>query len=356
EPTDPLYPRQWGYSARAGGANVAAAWDVTTGSSNVVIAVVDTGYTSHPDLAPNLLPGYDFIAEPFSANDGDGRDPDATDPGDWATWKESRECGGILGWSSDSSWHGTHVAGTIGAAANNGVGGTGVSWQGRILPVRVLGKCGGLMSDIIDAIRWAAGLPVPDVPLNPYPAKVINLSLGISVPCSRSMQEAVDDAIARGASIVASAGNDGDTPGSPANCKGTIAVAAVDPKGEKAPFSNFGPRVDIGAPGVDILSTANSGKTVTQEPNYVTYDGTSMAAPHVAGTIGLMLSANSTLTPETIRAKLIATARRYPAGSSCEAVGKGPICGAGMLDAGRLVESVRGADSPSPGRASASAF
>jgi serine protease len=341
EPTDPLYPQQWGYHEMGAGANLTAAWDATTGSANVAAAVIDSGYRMHPDLAANLLPGYDFISDPFSANDGDGRDSDASDPGNWATFEDSLQCDGTLSWVANSTWHGTHVAGTIGAVANNGVGGVGVSWQGRIVPVRVLGKCGGLVSDIVDAIRWAAGLPVPGVPGNPYPAKVINLSLGMSRPCTSAMQAAIDDVIQQGASVVASAGNgDGDV-AEPANCDGAIAVAAVGRRGGKAPLSNFGPRVDIGAPGVGILSTANAGKTTPAEDNYLSYSGTSMAAPHVTGTIGLMLAANPALTPDAIRAKLIASARRYPAGSDCAEAVTGSVCGSGMLDARRALEDSR---------------
>ncbi len=341
EPTDPLYPQQWGYHETGAGANLTAAWGVTTGAANVVTAVIDSGYRMHSDLAANLLPGYDFISDPFSANDGDGRDPDASDPGNWASFEDSLRCDGTLSWVANSTWHGTHVAGTIGAVANNGVGGVGVSWHGRIVPVRVLGKCGGAVSDIVDAMRWAAGLPVPGVPGNPYPAKVINLSLGMSGPCTSAMQAAIDDVIRQGASVVASAGNTDGEVSLPANCDGALAIAAVDRQGGKAPFSNFGPRVDIGAPGVQILSTANAGKTTPVEDSYLSYSGTSMAAPHVTGTIGLMLAADPALTPDAIRAKLIASARRYPAGSSCAEAVTGSVCGSGMLDARRAVEDSR---------------
>ncbi|MEA3121334.1 MAG: serine protease [Paraburkholderia sp.] len=341
EPTDPLYQQQWSYHETEAGANLSAAWDVTTGSANVVTAVLDSGYRVHSDLAANLLPGYDFVSDPFSANDGDGRDSDASDPGNWATLEDSLQCDGTIGWVTNSTWHGTHVAGTIGAVANNGVGGVGVAWQGRIVPVRVLGKCGGVVSDIIDAMRWAAGLPVPGVPGNPYPAKVINLSLGMSQPCTSAMQEAIDDVLRQGTSVVASAGNSDGGVSMPANCHGAIAIAAVDRKGGKAPFSNFGPRVDIGAPGVEIVSTANAGKTTPAEDNYMSYSGTSMAAPHVTGTIALMLAANPALTPDAIRAKLISSVRRYPAGSSCAEAVTGSVCGPGMLDAQRAVQVLR---------------
>lgn len=341
EPSDPLYAQQWGYHDPAGGANVNKAWDATTGSANVVTAVVDTGYRMHPELAANMLPGYDFITDTFIANDGDGRDADASDPGDWIASDELPQCGLTLRGVADSSWHGTHVAGTIGAMANNGAGGVGVNWQGRIVPVRVLGKCGGQVSDIIDGIRWAAGLPVPHVPANAHPAKIVNVSLGTSLPCGSATQDAIDDVTKQGASVVAAAGNSNDEVGQPASCRGVIAVAAIDAQGNKAAFSNFGARIDIGAPGVDIVSTANAGVTVPAEHNYFSYSGTSMAAPHVAGAIGLMLAVDPTLTPDAIRAKLMASARPYSEGSSCAKNENATMCGPGMLDAARAVEAAR---------------
>ena len=342
-PTDPLYAQQWGYRDATGAARFETAWETVTGSAEVVIAVADTGYRPHPDLAAHLLPGYDFVSNPLFSNDGDGRDADASDPGDWVTAEESRQCDGTDLWVGNSSWHGTHVAGTIGAVANNEIGGAGGLWHTRILPVRVLGKCGGPASDIIDAMRWAVGLPVPGVPDNPHPAKIVNVSLGTSQPCSHAMQAAIDDVIVRGASVVAAAGNSGAEVGEPASCRGAIAVAAIDEKGEKAPFSNAGARIDLGAPGVGIVSTANAGLTVPAEDNYKRYNGTSMAAPHVSAAIGLMLAVDPKLTPESIREKLVGAVRRYPDGSTCAKTETGTLCGAGMLDAAAAVEAARAA-------------
>ncbi|CAN7522248.1 S8 family peptidase [Trinickia sp. LjRoot230] len=340
EPTDPLYGKQWGWTDALAGANFPAAWDeAAAGGGSVVVAVLDSGHRMHADLAANLLPGYDFILDASRANDGDGRDPDASDPGDWTTVEESRQCDGTDDWVTDSTWHGTHVMGTIGAMAGNGIGGVGALWQGRIVPVRVLGKCGARQSDVIDALRWAAGLPVPGVPTNPHPAKVVNISLGTPIPCGAAMQAALDDVIRQGVVVVAAAGNSNGEVGQPASCRGAIAVAAIDRRGEKASFSNFGARIDLGAPGVDIVSTSNAGKRAPAEDDYKLGNGTSMAAPHVTGAVALMLAANPTLTPERVRAKLIAAVRPYPDGSSCAQVSaeQGRLCGAGMLDAGRAM-------------------
>ncbi len=166
-----------------------AAWDITKGNSGIIVADVDTGIRyDHPDIARataagKMLPGYDFVDADaggtfLSANDGNARDPDASDPGDWITSAESGSGPFQACQSGPSSWHGTRTAGLIGALTNNGVGIAGVNWNAYILPVRVLGKCGGFDSDIMDGMRWAAGLPVAGAPLNPYPARVINLSLG----------------------------------------------------------------------------------------------------------------------------------------------------------------------------------
>lgn len=346
-PTDPLYAKQWAYrGASIGAARFEAAWDITTGSSDVVIAVADTGYRPHPDLMAHLLPGYDFISDPFFANDGDGRDADASDPGDWVTAEESLRCDGTDLWTGNSSWHGTHVAGTIGAVANNEIGGVGGVGQARILPVRVLGKCGGPASDIIDGMRWAAGLPVPGVHDNPHPAKIVNVSLGSAQPCSRAMQAAIDDIVAHGANVVAAAGNGGFEVGEPASCNGAIAVAAIDTRGEKGAFSNSGARIDIGAPGVGIVSTANAGLTVPGEDTYLSLNGTSMAAPHVSAALALMLAVKPTLSPEALREKIKTSARAYPAASSCGKTKEAAICGVGMLDAAAAVAAARTAAIP----------
>ena len=190
------------------------------------------------------MPGYDFINDVTVSNDGDGRDTDPSDPGDYG-------CG------NGSSWHGTHVSGTIGAASNNGVGVTGVNWVSKILPARVLGVCGGYISDIADAIRWSAGIAVAGVPTNANPARVENLSLGGTEACSNTMQSAINDAVTRGTVVVVAAGNENAdaSTSEPANCDNVIAVGATTRTGGRASFSNYGSRVTLSAPGTFVLST-----------------------------------------------------------------------------------------------------
>lgn len=362
-PNDPLFNSQWHHEApgvEVGGANLPAAWDITTGSPGIVVAVIDTGLRPHADIDSNILdgngrvvPGYDFIVadgppgacpgNACTANDGDGRDADPSDPGDWIT---SAEDSGTAagGWFtgcgvSPSSWHGTHVAGTIGALSNNGSGVAGVDWNVKILPVRALGKCGGYSSDIIDGARWAAGLPVAGVPANANPAKILNLSLGGSGPCSISAQTAINEITAAGAVVVVAAGNSNvdAANASPANCDGVIAVAANDRNANKASYSNYGSVVKITAPGggsgQGVLSTVNSGTTVPGADAYAAYQGTSMAAPHVAGVTALAFSRNGALTPVQMSAIIQGSARPFPAGSTCSTAN----CGAGLLDAAAAV-------------------
>jgi serine protease len=333
-PTDPGYlPYQWHYfapgGANVGGANLPNAWDITRGSASISVAVIDTGYRQHADLGP-VLPGYDFITDIFTANDGNGRDSDAQDPGDWVA---VNECPG--GNTADnSSWHGTHVAGTIAALMNNGIGGTGIAPNVKILPVRVLGKCGGLMSDVVDGMRWAAGLAVPGVPVNPNPADVLNLSLGGSGTCSTTEQRAVTDIVTAGKVIVAATGNASSiSVGDPADCVGVIAVTAHTISGLRPTWANVGTETAISAPGGSpgVFSLLNTGTTVPVADSYAIYQGTSMATPHVAGVIALMLSVKSSLTPAQVKSYLQSSARPFPAGSYCST--SGGLCGSGLLDA-----------------------
>jgi len=320
-PKDALYGYQWHYFEPTGGLNLPGAWDVSTGS-NTVIAVLDTGYTDHPDLLGNIVSGYDFISDTFIANDGNGRDSDARDPGDWTA---KNECASGSS-ATSSSWHGTHVAGTIAAVANT-TGVVGVAFGAKVLPLRVLGKCGGYLSDISDAIVWAAGGTVPGVPANTYPARVINMSLGGSGQCGATFQNAINGANQRGATVVAAAGNsNADAVNhTPSNCNGVIAVAATDKNGAKASFSNYGNVVDVAAPGVSIVSTRNDGTTTPTTHGYYYMSGTSMATPHIAGLAGLMLSQDPTLTPAAVEAGIKANARPFP--STCT------LCGSGIADA-----------------------
>jgi serine protease len=332
-PNDSLYSSQWHYFEAAGGIGLPAAWDLTIGSDAITVAVIDTGLAAHADVSGRAVPGYDFISSAAIANDGDGRDADASDPGDWVTAAESSSgffagCG-----AGNSSWHGTHVAGTVAATTNNGLGVSGVNWGSKLLPVRVLGKCGGYLSDIADAMRWAAGLAVAGTPVNANPARVLNLSLGGSGTCSATLQSAVDSVIAAGAVVVAAAGNSASDAANfqPAGCSGVIAVGATTNTGAKANYSNFGAAVAISAPGSGVLSTANTGAFGPESDTYLTYSGTSMATPHVTGIVSLMLSVNPSLTPAEIRTKLLASARPFPIGTGNDcAIG---VCGAGIADA-----------------------
>lgn len=329
-PNDPMFAQQWHYYEAAGGINLPAAWDITTGAPGLVIAVLDTGVTAHADLAGRVLPGYDFIANLTTANDRSGRDADASDPGDFG-------CD-----NSNSSWHGTHVAGTLGALSSNSSGVSGINWKSRLLPVRVSGRCGGYTSDLIDGLRWAAGIEIAGIPSNPNPARVANISLGaVSDNCSAAFQSAINDVTARGMVVVAAAGNGGTAVStfSPANCSNVIAVAAITRSGAKASYSNTGSMVAIAAPGggagSGILSTVNTGLTSPAADGYAFFQGTSMAAPHVAGTASLMLSANPMLTPAQVRQLLQSSARAFPVGTEADC--HPGSCGAGIVNAGAAV-------------------
>ncbi|MGU7778712.1 S8 family peptidase [Burkholderia sp. PU8-34] len=340
-PTDPDYSQQWNLFDPTAGIDLPAAWTLTKGAATVVTAVLDTGYRPHADLVSNLLPGYSFISDVNTSNNGNMRGPDATDPGDWVTQQDIDNTNGpfyhCASEPNNSSWHGTRVAGIIGAVANNNIGIAGVSWLGKILPVRVLGKCGGVTSDIADAMRWAAGISVSGVPANPTPAKIINLSLGGTGTCSQTFQQAIDDVTAKGVTVVVAAGNDGLSTGldQPANCRGVISIAATDPTGMRASFSNFGTDVALSAPGVNILSTSNTGTTVPGADSYGLATGTSLATPQVSGVAALMLAVNGNLTPAQIQQKLQGGARttKLAAGTSCTAL----PAGSGILDAAAAV-------------------
>jgi serine protease len=337
-PNDAYYGAyQWDLKApvsEVAGTNLPRAWDISTGTGVVVVGVLDTGIVNHADLQGRILPGYNFVSDPYMAGNGIGRGPDASDLGDW----ESSGTGTL----TPSSWHGSHVTGTIAATSNNGIGITGINWNTKILPVRVLGHGGGYWSDIADGMRWSAGIPVQGVPLNPYPARVINLSLGGIGSCDAASQSAVDDTIAAGTVVVVSAGNSNtDAAGfSPAACNGVITVAALARSANKASYSNYGQSVEIAAPGDLILSTINSGTTSPvaspSGDSYGQYSGTSMAAPHVTGVVSLLLSVNPSLTPAQVVGALKATARPFPAGSDCTT----SRCGAGMLDAYAALSAV----------------
>ncbi|WP_431288444.1 S8 family peptidase [Roseateles chitinivorans] len=407
-PNDPLYTTAASAGVTAGqwylkapdstvlsSINAPAAWDKSTGTG-VVVAVLDTGARmDHPDLAGQFVQGYDMIGFGNSgtnviatANDGDGADSDPSDPGDWVD--QSDITSGRLGSSctsadiSNSSWHGTRVSGLIAAIANNGQGMAGVAYGAKILPVRVLGKCGGWASDIAAGMRWAAGVSVPGLPTNTHPAKVINMSLGGDGACTSTYQDAITAAYNAGATVVVAAGNgvENDDPtkeggiavGTPANCANVIAVAGLRHAGTKVGFSNLGPQVTISAPGGNcvnstgsclypILSTSNSGTTTpvanSNAFNY-TGTGTSFSTPLVSGTVALMLAVNPSLTPTQIKAALQSSARAFPAAAAgvaqCVAGNSTQpqlecncttsTCGAGMLDANAAIAAVTTTSTP----------
>ena len=341
-PNDPLYTGQWHYfnngtgtGRSPGGINLPLAWDRTTGSSGVVVAVIDTGVLpNHEDVvdSPNYVGGFDMVTDRARANDGDGRDGDPTDPGDGVAAGECFPGSPAL----PASWHGTHVAGTVGiGGTNNAVGVAGVNWRVKVQAVRVLGKCGGTIADINDGIRWAAGLPVPGVPNNPHPAKVINMSLGGQGRCtlSPSTQAAIDDAVNAGVAVVVAAGNEAsDASGFfPASCEHVITVAASDYRGHLVTrYSNFGQDVDLLAPGGDVTRDdngdgQNDGVLSMVQGGYARYNGTSMAAPHVAGAAALLLAQNPRLSPSGVLDELKARAL-----SRSSAQCPSP-CGAGLL-------------------------
>jgi serine protease len=346
-PNDPLYAQQWHYGNGPGGINAEPAWDLSRGDG-IVVAVIDTGITPHSEFAGQLVPGYDFIGDIDTAVDGDGRDADPNDPGDW----HDGECN-FFGIPEDSSWHGTHVAGTLAALTDNGAGVAGVAPNAKVLPVRALGKCGGFISDIVDGITWSSGGTVAGVPANANPAEVINMSLGGGGSCGVALQSAINAAVGRGTTIVVAAGNSSADAATeqPASCNNVITVSAVGPTGARATYSNFGPVVDVAGPGGtaaapatdNVLSTLNLGTTVQGAEGYAWYAGTSMASPHVAGIVALMQSASATpKTPAQVKQILENTAYAnggFPTGCSFASP-----CGAGVVDARAAVAVASGAE------------
>jgi len=372
-PNDTFFYTQWNLQDPAlvssdpipGAANLTSAWDrLTTGfvpvsGAGVVVAVLDTGYVQHADLNANIVGGYDFIREDSAgvyttSNDGSSRDPDASDPGDW---NANATAGCPV---SDSSWHGTHVAGIVAAVGSNVVGLSGAAYGARVLPVRVLGVCGGYTSDIADGMRWAAGLAVSGVsPNNPNIAKVINLSLGSSSTCSNTFQQAVNAVRAAGSVVIASTGNDAALSiGQPANCNGVIAVTAHTKLGDNAEYADVGAGTAISAPGGGygsailgdgsrFASTSNTGLTSPgASPGADTYIGevgTSFAAPHVAAVAALLFQVKPGITPDEVLSVLTNSARPHPVGTYCY---NSPSCGSGLLDADAAVALLQNAVAP----------
>jgi serine protease len=373
-----------------------SAWAITTGSTGTVIADVDTGVRfDHPDLlraglGGRLLPGYDFVDQDYNAsgtalgtfliaNDGDGWDPDPSDPGDWISSTDlmnslfpPADCGNPVANNgpSDSSWHGTRVMGVLGALTNNGAGIAGMTWGPYLLPVRALGKCGGYDSDIIAGMQWAAGMSVAGVPDNPYPADIINLSLGGSGTCPSQYKSLIGTLSGMGVLVVASAGNGGAGVDAPGNCPGVLAVAGLRNVGTKVGYSSFGAEVGVSAPAGNCVTssgaclrsidtTYNTGLTVPAVNSYTDQInpnlGTSFSAPIVSGVAALMRAVNANLTPPQLIARIKSSVTPFPANTGnlpvCPNVvpdtGSNPgecscvagQCGAGMVNAFQAVKA-----------------
>lgn len=382
-PDDPLFRSdQWWLSASPtttpgsrGVPNFFEAWNVTTGGP-VTVAVLDTGLVrNHPDLDdPRFAKGHDFVTdENGSAGDGDGRDPDFNDPGDW---EAEGECGPGSP-VQRSSWHGTRIAGQLGAITNNARGVASINRQVNVLSVRVAGKCGALVSDILDGMRWVAGLPVANVPPLPVAqrARIINLSFGSEDANCRPYQATLDQLRGLGILMVMAAGNEDDFVGRPARCNGALAVAAVNRDGFKTTYSSYGPEIGISTVGGDpagrgslgalaqdggLWSTTNNGETLPADNGYGKSEGTSFSTPVVVGAASLMLSVNPALTLDQLVHGLKITARPHVTTSAFQlktcsvASPEGrcycttTTCGAGLLDAARAVDYARNPDAYPP--------
>jgi serine protease len=429
-PNDPQFnstnPGQWwlkAYGGTSGNAindrlrgvpDFARAWQLPGGNGigsrpAAVVAVLDTGITCHSDLGNlsgsciggSILPGYDFVGGPDNpanaafdpngvafANDGDRRDDDPRDPGDWVSTAD--KSGNAAAFADcaveDSSWHGTIIAGIIAAQTNNSLGVAGIHWAGKVLPVRVAGKCGASVADIVDGMRWAAGLAVPGVPLNPNPARIVNVSFGGTAACGSAYQTAIDELRALGVVVVAAAGNEFTAPTRPANCAGAVGVVALNRDGFKSNYSNFGSALaehGIATVGGDdgdgnasdsgrwgpvlgdsgLVTLFNTGLTTPQTADYARLYGTSFSAPVVAGTLALMLHVNPGLSWTQLTTGLRLSARPHVVSTlmgACSSNNPGRCicntssCGAGILDAqqallyaanpGTYVAPVRSAD------------
>jgi len=334
-PNDRAYSVQWHYPAL----NLPSAWDVSTGASSVTVAVLDTGIVNHPDLNPRVVSGYDMISDANNAGDGNGRDADPTDRG-------GDEPGG------GSSWHGSHVAGTIGAATDNASGVAGVTWVTRIMPVRVLGRQGGSTFDIVAAMNWATGGTVTGLPANPTPAKVVNMSLGGTAPPQQTYQDVINPRVAAGAIFVIAAGNENSNAAesTPCNQQSVICVGSTNFAGRRSSFSNFGTPVDVMAAGGEMREDLNGDgypdgvlSTALDDNNqaaYVFNQGTSMATPHVAGVVALMAAVSPSISLTQAESILKNTAS---ASSRCN-----EGCGAGLVNAQAALKALTGGSTEPP--------
>ncbi|TLY85675.1 MAG: PKD domain-containing protein [Gammaproteobacteria bacterium] len=347
-PNDPLFSEQWylqqSSATTPSAVDAVTAWDTTTGgigttgTTGIVIADLDTGVRfEHPDLqwagsGGRLLPGYTFISDTFVANDGDAQDADASDPGDWVIQADLSKPECSAGTAANSSWHGTRVSGLLGALSNNGTGIAGVTWSSWLLPVRVLGKCGGLDSDIIAGMLWAAGIHVNGAPDNPYPARIENMSLGGTGACPQLYADVVGQLTAKGVLVVASAGNEGGPVDAPANCAGVAGVAGLRHAGTKVGYSSLGPEIALSAPAGNCVNTG-AGSTCLYPITTTVNQGTT--TPATSG---------------------VPTGQTDVQNSECICTLDGQTCGAGMASASgalnaalRPVAAVRVPASVAPG-------
>jgi serine protease len=330
-PDDPQYAQQWALGDEPTGIHARAAWQKVAGAGTIV-AILGPGITLHPEMAGQVLPGFDFITDPQRARDGDGRDRDPSDSGDW----QAPYACDLQPQERPSRWDGTRAAGVIAALTDNARGIAGVAHGARVVPVRVRGACGVSDTDLADAVRWAGGDDVAGVPRNTNPARVMLVEAGGEGDCPALVEAAIAIVRERGASVVVAAGDQGGEAAAtyPGNCHGVITVGAHDLEGHIPDFSNHGTAVALTAPGLSILSLANSGSKEPSWPIYSTSNGTFMAAAHVAGVIALMQSAASVpLMPDQVRNVLQASARPLP--FPCI-----QGCGAGGVDAGAAVSVV----------------
>lgn len=374
-PSDPMFNQQW-WLHTAGGTDAnapadrrrgvpgfLAAWASgiagAAGGPGAVVAVLDTGITPHPELAGRTLPGRDFVSDDFFSRDGQpGRDDDPSDPGDWIDADELADPRLARCAAGHSTWHGTAIAGLVAAGADNGIGVAGVLREGRVLPVRVAGRCGATVADIIDGMRWAAGLEVDGL-RNPHPARIVNISFGGANACGREYQDTIDELRAIGVVVVAAAGNTRGSVTRPANCDGVVGVTALNRDGFKAHYASFGAALatsgiatvggdDGGSAGGALLddgglvTLGNDGTAAPGAAQYVAVRGTSYAAPLVAGTLAMMLAVNPGLSAAQLVDGLRRSARPHVGSTllgTCSAANAGhclcttATCGAGILDA-----------------------
>ncbi|MBT9487469.1 MAG: S8 family serine peptidase [Rubrivivax sp.] len=367
-PNDTRFADQWWLQPRGtgntGSADFSTAWmRRVPGNSGGTgpVAVLDSGISYHPDLFANVLPGHDFVSDADYAGDGDGRDADPNDEGDAISDADrTAQPAKFSGCPPQavSGWHGTIIAGQVGAMTANGNGVAGAGFNTAVLPVRVAAKCGADPGDIVAGMRWAAGLVVDGVPLNPNPARIVVISYGSEDTCNALYQDAIAEVRAAGTMVIAAAGNQRRGVFRPASCAGAFAVTALNREGYKATYANYGPQVQIATPGGDdatggscdaqlsdggLVSTGNLGDVQQGAAGYVAASGTSFAAPAVAATAALMLGVNPTLSLAQLEAGLRASAAPFvqvPLLGQCAATDNPgrctcttSACGAGQLDA-----------------------